>query len=132
MTVKGQAPVALFALLKMDELQDRWTIIYANESEKLTEGEKNTIFVALLDEIKKELAPEELAQIAKVGVFSLDEHLVQSLLHYKTDQTIVNQKVNGNFVHEGYIIMSTGKNVENQKGVSLDEIEKSSTPKDLA
>lgn len=129
LTTKGRSPVALFAVLKMDELQDRWTIIYANEAETLTEEEKNAIFVELLTEVKKELTPEELAQIAKIGVLGLNDHLTQSLLKFKSDQTIISQKVNGNFVHEGYIIMSTGINLEGQKGIASDEIEKGSSQK---
>jgi len=104
LSVKGRNPVALFAIMKMDDLEDKWTVIYADESSSSSEQEKNLIFSFILNEMKKILSAEELNQIARISVFTTKEHLVRSLLSFQTGARISNQKVNGNFVHEGYII----------------------------
>jgi hypothetical protein len=115
LNAKGQIPVAVFAFLKMDDVEDRWTIVFADESASLTDEEKNTRFNRLLIEIRKFLDPNELSQIARVAVFSINEHLIQSLLHYQTGAKLVNEKVNGNFVHEGYIIKSAESGSQDDK-----------------
>lgn len=118
MNKKGQTPVALFALLKMDDLDDKWTVIYADESELMDSQKKNEIFGRLLDEIKKELSSDELNLIARVGVFMSKDHLIQALLKYQSRKTIFNEKVNGNFVHEGYIFKAVGDGEQNEKASS--------------
>ena len=44
MDKKGGTPVVLFAILKMDDLEDKWTVIYADESEVLDTEKRNKIF----------------------------------------------------------------------------------------
>lgn len=104
MDAKGRTSVALLAILKMDELTDRWTVIYADESAELSEENRKQIFSDLLTEMKTNLSAEELSSIARIAVFNTKEHLVQSLLRYQTGVKIQSEKINGNFVHEGYII----------------------------
>ena len=109
MDKKGGTPVVLFAVLKMDDLADKWTVVYADESETLDTENRKKIFGNLLDEIKKELSADDINLIARVGVFTAKDHLIESLLRYQTGAKISNEKVNGNFVHDGYIIKAAGK-----------------------
>src|SRR3989344_5503430 len=69
LSVKGRNPVALFAIMKMDDLEDKWTVIYADESSSSSEQEKNLIFSFILNEMKKILSAEELNQIARISVY---------------------------------------------------------------
>lgn len=131
MSTKGEKPTALLALLKMDDLNDKWTVVYADESSSLTNEQKNAIFSRLLEEIKKKIQPEELNQIARIGIFTVKDHLVQSLLHYKTGAIIKGEKVNGNFIHEGYIIKGAVGEFDNKvSSPSNDDLDKKSTTKD--
>lgn len=121
MNAKGMIPVVLFAILKMDDLEDKWTVIYADDSSVLDESGKNLIFTKLLNEIKKEFTNSDLEQIARIAIFQTSDYLIQALLDYKTGQKISNKKVNGNFIHEGYIIWRIGENFSQEKELDIDE-----------
>lgn len=99
----GKGEVALFALMKMDDLTDKWTVIlsapWAKESDV-------GIFKYILNLIKSELSVEELPEIARVSIFPKTDHFVELLLKYKSGATITDQKLNGNQIHEGYILES--------------------------
>lgn len=103
--VKEKGQVYLFAILKMDEYIDKWTVILSAEwasSEHRTE-----IFNYLRELILKELDREEVSRIARIGLFSKDTHLVRELSKYEKDYLISDTiKINGNIVHEGYIFSS--------------------------
>ena len=41
--------------------------------------------------------------VARIGIFSKSEHLIELLLQYKKGAVIENEKINGNVVHQAYI-----------------------------
>jgi len=92
--------VTLFALLKMDEFTDKWSILVC--ANWLDENS----FSYLSNLLKSVLNEEESKTIARIGIFSEDDHLIDLLLNYKTGSRIQEQKVNGNLIHDGYIIYS--------------------------
>ena len=100
-TEKGS--VALFALLKMDEFTDRWTVLLSADWAK--EGDFEA-FKYLHNIIKENISSEELSTIARFGVFTKTNHLVELLRKYKQNSRIQEEKVNGNVIHEGYILES--------------------------
>ncbi len=100
---KNKAEVVLFALLKMDELTDKWSVILS--APWAIEGDAD-IFKFLFDLIKSNLTEEEFSKIARIGIFSKKEHLIELLLKYNTGTVITNEKINGNFIHEGHILES--------------------------
>lgn len=98
---KERGHVTLFALLRMDELTNKWTIIISAPWAK--EGDKE-IFKYLLSVIKEELQKDELGTIARLGIFPRDHHFIQLLLEQQPDKVMQNEQINGNLVHEGYIV----------------------------
>jgi hypothetical protein len=99
-----QKPVWLLALLKMDELVDRWSLIisapWANEQNRDKE------FGNILALLKETLTNEESSSIARVNFMNKEDHLIEQLLKKNTGDVIKSETVNGNTVHEGYIIES--------------------------
>lgn len=99
---KGE--VSLFGMFKMDDITDKWSVIL---SAPWTESsEKDDSFKYLTGLIQKSLSEEESNDIARVGIFSENEHLVQLLLEYKTGSRIQDEKINGNIIHDGFILES--------------------------
>lgn len=102
-TEKGQ--VRVFAIIKMDELTDRWTIVLSAPwaTEKTHEESFNYVFGL----IKKSFNPEDLSTIARIGFFSKEEHLIEELLKYQSGTQLKEDvRLNGNIVHEAYIFAS--------------------------
>lgn len=98
--------VDLLAVMKMDDLIDKWSILIA--ADWITSENHRQVFNDFVVLIKDELNEEERGTIARVGVFSTKDHLVSELLNYKTGTIITDTKVNGNKIYEGYIIKSGG------------------------
>jgi len=101
--VNERGEVSLFGLFKMDEYTDRWSVIFSAE---WADEDDREVFLYLLDSLKSELDREELASIARIGVFAEKEHIVELLRKYKSGSRIVQEQVNGNTIHDGYIIES--------------------------
>lgn len=96
--------VALFALIKMDEMVNRWTVVF---SAAWSNPENRTdTFDTVRKEIIKSVSPEELEEIARLAIFYRGEHIVEELLKYNSGTILENQKVNGNMVHYAQIIKS--------------------------
>lgn len=89
----------LFAILKMDEFTDKWTLILS------APWIDNTTFEYIRSILVDSFTAEELAAIARLGVFPKSTHIVQELLKYSEGASITSpQQINGNFVHEAHII----------------------------
>ncbi|TSC85128.1 MAG: hypothetical protein G01um101416_1037 [Microgenomates group bacterium Gr01-1014_16] len=103
--VKEKGKITLFAILKMDDLTDRWTVIFS--APWVAESTLKDNFAYLRDLITKEFASDEVNLISRLGIFTKDEHIVQSLLVYKSGSEIKEDvKINGNIIHEGYVLES--------------------------
>jgi hypothetical protein len=99
---KGE--VELFALMRMDELPDKWSIILSAPWAK--EGDLE-VFKDILNLIKLNLSQEELSTIARISIFPRTDHFIEELLSkYTSGASISNEKINGNQIHEGYILDS--------------------------
>jgi hypothetical protein len=106
---KQKGEVSLFAILKMDEYTDKWTVIVSASWIDLKT--KNEIFSLMRDLMINKFTPEEMATIARLGIFPLNIHIVEELLKYKKG-TIIDgdEKINGNIVHEAQILASNSGN----------------------
>lgn len=100
----GNNKVLLFAILKMDEIIDRWSILIS--APWIEDSNRKDIFKQFISILQKDLNQEELSEIARISFPSVDEHLIelfvkdfQSGQHIKEDA-----KINGNIIHEGFII----------------------------
>ena len=98
--IKGD--VFMFALMKIDDVTDKWTLILS--APWATEGDRE-IFRYVLDLIKTGLG-EDISDIARIGIFTRGHHLIEELMKYRSGAEIHDKKVNGNLVHEGYVIES--------------------------
>lgn len=101
---RDKGNVSLFAILKMDELTDRWTVLLCADWATTNKAQAFEYLIGLL---RGSLSQEDLQSVARVGVLGKDEHLIQDLLKYKAN-TVINDtiKINGNMVHEAHIFES--------------------------
>ena len=102
---KKHNKVLLFALIKMDELTNKWSVVIS--ASWITSENRKEIFKELVNIMNEKLTPEESITIARIGMFAQNENIVQELLQYKKD-THLHEKVriNGNIIHEAYILAS--------------------------
>lgn len=105
--IKGN--ITIFALLKMDEFVDKWTVVFC--SSWATDANRAEVFEIIRKEIIETLTQEEVGEIARIAIYPKTEHFIQELLQYKTGTTIENKKINGNTVHYAHIIKSAEKNI---------------------
>lgn len=101
---KANGNVIIFALLKMDEFVDRWTVVFC--ASWATDTNRAEIFEIIRKEIIRTLSPEEVGEIARIAIYPKTEHFIQELLQYKSGTTIENKQINGNTVHYADIIKS--------------------------
>ncbi|MBN1584925.1 hypothetical protein JW899_00995 [Candidatus Uhrbacteria bacterium] len=97
--------LCLFAVLKMDDLVDKWSVIISGtwSDDKMKRKE---IFDDAVSLMTDEFDESELGSIARVGIFSQNEHLITLLSKYKKGTSFDNEKINGNQIFEGYILES--------------------------
>jgi hypothetical protein len=101
---KDNKPFWIFAILKMDELIDKWSLVVA--APWITPENHNEIFGLILNQIKNSLEPSELATIARLSLLNKNDHLIEELLKRASGTEIREEKINGNIVHQGTIIES--------------------------
>lgn len=99
---KGE--VNFFGIFKMDEFTDKWSVVFC--AEWLEKNKTSDFFDYFIKLIRKNLTDDESKTIARVGLFSIDEHLIDLLLAHKADSRIQDQPVNGNIIHDGYVLAS--------------------------
>lgn len=105
---KDNKQVSLFAVLKVDDLTDRWSIIFSAPDLE-DKDRRQAAFMYLVELLTTNLDDKDIHTIARVGVFPLSNHLVEDLLKYKSGYEFKDSTpVNGNTVHEGYILESDG------------------------
>ena len=102
--IAEKGAVTLFAIMRMDDLTDKWSVIFS--APWVTTESKDADFSYIVTKLNEGLSEEESASIARVGIFAKDHHIPQLFLRYKADQKIVDEKVNGFAVHEAYILAS--------------------------
>ena len=102
--MKKQGTVTLFAILKMDDLTDKWSVLIS--APWISDANRKQVFADIVGLIKKEMLPEEAANIARVLIVPEGNHLVSELLEQKRDYIggEGSVKINGNMVHEAYIL----------------------------
>jgi hypothetical protein len=101
--------VAVFSIVKMDEITDKWSVILSASwvtTENLTE-----IFNYLRKILITSLTKEEASSIARLSIFTTDEHLVQLILGSVSVQNgaeinLKDTTMNGYKIHEAYIFES--------------------------
>lgn len=103
--LKEKGEVSLFAVIKMDELADRWSIAisadWALEDRKKSFNEIFDIFTSVLNK-------EEWELIARIGLFDKNDHIAKVFLQFKEGTEIKEvTQINGFTVYEAYILASS-------------------------
>ena len=101
--------VNVFAILKMDDLIDKWTLVFS--ASWLKEENSFATFQYIQELFKKELTQEELGSIARLGLFKSNEHIITLMtsafsITGDSDVHLENTKLNGFKVHEAYVLRS--------------------------
>lgn len=96
--------INLFAILKMDDLIDKWSIVIA--ADWMTPDLYSQVFNDFAVLLQNNLDQDESNSIARLGISSTTEHLISELLKYKTGDEIPDGKINGNTIYEGHVIKS--------------------------
>lgn len=101
----SRGAVNLFAIFKMDELTDKWTVVVSAP----WVSEASFVFEAAFSELRTlliEALGEEMGSIARIGFYTLDNHFTSLVMQkFTTDRAISEaQQINGNLVHEGYVV----------------------------
>jgi len=111
--------VALFAILKMDELVDKWSIILSVNW--IDSNNQREIFTSIINTLQEDLSPEELNEIARIAFYNPDDNLVKLFFEKFEEGQYIKEdaKVNGNIVHEGYIISLNKGAIANQASLGL-------------
>lgn len=100
----GNRDVAFFAVLKMDELVDKWSILVS--ADWINGGNDKAAFSSLIGILQKNLGTEELSEIARIVFYPSNEHLVNLFFDKFSEGQVIREdaRVNGNIIHEGYIL----------------------------
>lgn len=97
-------PVMLFAVLKMDEHVDKWSILISVSW--INAEIRQTVFQSFIEALQESLNKEELDEVARAVFYDPDEHLVDLFFDkFREGQYIKEDaKINGNIIYEGYVI----------------------------
>lgn len=105
---KDKGHVTVFAIIKMDEITDKWSVILSapwTETQNTTEN-----FNYLRGLLLKYLSSDDFSTIARLGIFTNDEHLIQLILKAIAVQdgevNLKDTTLNGYKIHEAYIFES--------------------------
>lgn len=97
--------IDLFVVARMDDFTNKWSIILS--SSNITEDNRKMVFRTLVYLIQENLSAEEIAKVARIGIFDNDEYLVEKLLEHKEGH-IINEEttINGNTIYEAHFFAS--------------------------
>ena len=70
--------VILFAIIKTNDLSDKWSVVFCAELAK--DNNRDEVFSFIGDLFKKTLTQEENESIARIGIYQKDDYVVKSLL----------------------------------------------------
>jgi hypothetical protein len=102
--LEKKGKISLFAVLKMDNYVDKWSIVLCGEN--LIPGNKES-FSSVVKTFNNLLTEDEKNLIARLGIFDVDDYIPQLFVNYKSGTEILKEtKINGFVVYEGYILVS--------------------------
>lgn len=110
--LKKDSTVFLLAILKMDDITDRWTVVLSESSH----DSKTQIdaFSKVRSLLLSKLDEQERSTIARIGVFNKNDHFVDVMVNkYRANDYIdTDEKLNGNLIHEGYVFAAQKLNAQ--------------------
>ena len=105
----NKGAVTLFAIIKMDEVTDKWSVFLS--APWINEQNMSEIFSYVRNLLLQSLSEEEKTTIARIGIFTSNEHIVQLITNsIKVEAgsiaTIKDTQLNGYKIQEAYIFES--------------------------
>ena len=104
---KQKGAVNFFAVMKMDNFLDKWSVAIA--ADWINKNNDNKTFSDIYSIFTKFLTLEEAASLARIGLFTNDGYIPQLFKQYQSNTKLENQKINGFQIYEAYIIKSNLK-----------------------
>lgn len=99
--------VCLFAILKMDDLVEKWSVVISGSWED-TEDKRKEVFSTIQELMSTYLTVDERGSVARIAIYPMDDNLIRNLVNFSKGALIENQKINGNFVFKGFVLESSG------------------------
>jgi len=101
--------VTLFAIIKMDEITDKWSVFLS--APWINEQNMSEVFSYVRSLLLQSLTEEEKSTIARISIFSSNEHIIQLIttaikVEAGSIATIKDTQLNGYKIHEAYIFES--------------------------
>lgn len=107
---EDRGSVRLFAIIKVgEEATDKWSLVLSGDW--VNESNLNTNFGYIFGLLSRYLTDDEKSSIARIGIFTEDEKLVQLITNTVTVEAgstahLKENKFNGYYIHEAYIFES--------------------------
>jgi len=102
--IKEKKSLTLFVVMSIDDLLESLTILIA--SKWINNKNSKDIFSYVLNLLKENLNDEELSKITRLSLYSEDEPSIQLFKKFETNDTIINQQINGFDIKRGDVIYS--------------------------
>jgi len=117
--LNNNQPIFVFAILKMDELVDKWSILVSVDW--INQDNRKIVFDTLIKSLQSHLTKEEMSEIARIAFYTPDEHLMILFRDkFETGQYIKEDaRVNGNVIHEGHILLVDKNSFAGQSKLGL-------------
>jgi hypothetical protein len=103
--LRGIDYVKFFGVYKMDDITDRWSLLFGLTGVKNLD-KRQKVFDRILLLIKKHLTKNDMQDIARIGLFSTTEHIIKDLMRFPDNIRVISTKANGNYIHDGYTFIS--------------------------
>jgi hypothetical protein len=106
--IAEKGSVLVFAIIKMDEIIDKWLIIFS--ANWVTTENSTETFNYLRNIIISSLTADEVNLMSGLGIYTKDEHLIQlmtkSISVQDGDVYLKDTALNGYKIHEAHIFQS--------------------------
>ena len=102
--LKRNSKVSFFAILKMDDFTDKWSLLFSGPRLSDTDKKKE-----LFEEIIPLIYGAERLEredVARIGLLPLTNHLVKVIRERPVGSSLRNERANGNFIHEGHVLIN--------------------------
>lgn len=112
-----RSDIYLFAILKMDEYVDKWSVIVS--ASWIRRENQRDGFNYIARKMQEVLSEKDVSTIARIGTFQPDEHIVRLFNNSVSVQggssvKLEDTKINGFQIHEAYIYQSKFPELQSQ------------------
>ena len=98
---KEKGGLAYFAIVRMDEFVDMWTVMFA--ADWVNDKNRIDIYNRINNLIDANGKKSDIAKVSRIGIFNSDHYLIKGLLKYSKEPELKDIKINGNTIHSGRV-----------------------------